>query len=207
MVKNRDRWTIETIHRDRSLTVTGRTGRVHLPADYVTDHVELAYAETSHANQGRTVDRSFLYLDGPTDARGIYVALTRGRATNEAFVVLHGEETPADVVADALTRSWADEPAIARRATARKEADWAERGTSRMLDAPTLPRAQGPLTSSSAIPRPTEPGVRPAKPGRCSATTPSSAATAVDKAEVRAGRRGRARSLRGSAAREAAPSR
>lgn len=138
MVKNRDRWTVDTIHPDRSLTVSGRTGTAHLPAEYVADHVELAYAETSLANQGRTVDRSFLYLDGPTDARGIYVALTRGRATNEAFVVLRGEETPADVIAEALTRSWADEPAIVHLAASRQESDGAERWNSLMLDGPTL---------------------------------------------------------------------
>ncbi len=89
MVKNRDRWTVAAVHRDGSLTVDGSTGRVTLPAEYVAADVELAYAETSHATQGRTVDRSFLYLDGPTGTAGIYVPLTRGRTSNEAFVVLH----------------------------------------------------------------------------------------------------------------------
>ncbi len=115
MVKNRDRWTVEWVHRDGSLTVDGRTGRVRLPTGYVSEYVELAYAETSHANQGRTVDRSFLFLDGVTDTRGIYVPMTRGRVSNEAFVVLRGEETAAEVVAEALSRSWIDRPAVARR--------------------------------------------------------------------------------------------
>jgi hypothetical protein len=115
MVKNRDRWTVDTVHEDGALTVTGATGRVVLPAGYVATDVELAYAETSHATQGRTVDRSFLYLDGPTDTRGIYVPLTRGRTTNEAFVVLHDEQTPAEVVADAVARTWVDQPATALR--------------------------------------------------------------------------------------------
>jgi len=117
MVKNRDRWTIEAVHPDGRLTVAGVTGRVTLPADYVAHDVTLAYAETSHATQGRTVDRSFLYLDGPTDTRGIYVPLTRGRSTNEAFVVLQGDETAAETVADAdaVARTRADQPAIARR--------------------------------------------------------------------------------------------
>ena len=119
MVKNRDRWTVEMIHRDGSLSVAGKTGRVRLPADYVGDHVELAYAETSHANQGRTVDRSFLYLDGPTGTSGIYVPMTRGRESNDAFVVVRGEETPADVIAEALSRSWIDRPAIEVRAELR----------------------------------------------------------------------------------------
>jgi conjugative relaxase-like TrwC/TraI family protein len=115
MVKNRDHWTVETAHHDGRLTVAGRTGRVTLPADYVASHVELAYAETSHATQGRTVDRSFLFLDGQTDTRGIYVPLSRGRTTNEAFVVLHDERTAAEVVADAVARTWIDQPATALR--------------------------------------------------------------------------------------------
>jgi conjugative relaxase-like TrwC/TraI family protein len=115
MVKNRDRWIVDTVHEDGALSVTGATGRVVLPAGYVATDVELAYAETSHATQGRTVDRSFLYLDGPTDTRGIYVPLTRGRTTNDAFVVLHDEQTPAEVVTDALARPWVDQPATALR--------------------------------------------------------------------------------------------
>lgn len=122
MVKNRDRWTVEAIHRDGSLTVAGKTGNVKLPADYVGEHVELAYAETSHANQGRTVDRSFLYLDGPTGASGIYVPMTRGRESNDAFVVIRGEETPADVIGEALSRTWIDRPAVAVRAEVRSTA-------------------------------------------------------------------------------------
>jgi conjugative relaxase-like TrwC/TraI family protein len=115
MVKNRDRWTVEAVHDDGGLTVTGGTGRVTLPADYVAAHVELAYAETSHATQGRTVDRSFLFLDGPTGTSGIYVPLTRGRTTNEAFVVLTDERTAAEVVAEAVARTWIDQPATALR--------------------------------------------------------------------------------------------
>lgn len=62
MVKNRDQWEVEAVHPGGALTVSGKTGTVRLPADYVAEHVELAYAQTSHANQGRTVDRSFLRL-------------------------------------------------------------------------------------------------------------------------------------------------
>lgn len=115
MVKNRDRWTVAAVHGNGSLTVDGSTGRVTLPAEYVAADVELAYAETSHATQGRTVDRSFLYLDGPTGTSGIYVPLTRGRTTNEAFVVLHDERTATDVVAEAVARTWVGQPATAVR--------------------------------------------------------------------------------------------
>ncbi|MCU1497584.1 MAG: hypothetical protein JWM47_1537 [Acidimicrobiales bacterium] len=115
MVKNRDHWTVDEIHADGSIDVVGRTGRAHLSPEYAATNVELAYAETSHANQGRTVDRSFLYLDGPADSRGVYVPLTRGRLANEAFVVTEGEATAADIVAEAVVRTWVDTPAITHR--------------------------------------------------------------------------------------------
>ncbi len=116
MIRNRDQWTIDTIHRNGDLTIHGRTGAVRLPADYVQHHVELAYAQTSHAAQGRTVDRSILLLDGPTDVRGVYVPMTRGRHHNDAYIVTTGEDTALDVFADAISRSWIDRPALARQA-------------------------------------------------------------------------------------------
>ncbi len=116
MVKNRDHWKVVEVHPDAALTVAGTTGTVRLPGGYVRNDVELAYAETSHANQGRTVDRSFLLLDRPTDTAGVYVPLTRGRKSNEAFVVTDDEQSAANVVGESLTRDWIDRPAVARRA-------------------------------------------------------------------------------------------
>jgi ATP-dependent exoDNAse (exonuclease V) alpha subunit len=87
MVKNRDHWTIEAIHTDGTVTITGRAGTVRLPADYTAEELELGYAQTSHATQGRTVDTGLLLIDSPTDNRGIYTPMTRGRQTNHAYVV------------------------------------------------------------------------------------------------------------------------
>ncbi len=70
MVKNRDHWTVTAIHHDRSVTLDGPTGSIRAPADYVAEHLELGYAQTSHANQGRTIDSALLLIDGPTDSRG-----------------------------------------------------------------------------------------------------------------------------------------
>jgi len=84
MVKNRDHWTIAAIHRDRSVTLTGGTGRIRLPADYVAEDLELGYAQTSHATQGRTVDTALLLVDTPTDSHGVYTPMTRGRDANHA---------------------------------------------------------------------------------------------------------------------------
>lgn len=69
MVKNRDHWTITAISRGGALTVTGRTGTVRLPTLYVRQHVELAYAETSHASQGvPSTTRCFSSMAPPTPA-------------------------------------------------------------------------------------------------------------------------------------------
>jgi ATP-dependent exoDNAse (exonuclease V) alpha subunit len=114
MVKNRDHWTITRIHRDRSVTLTGRSGVAELPAWYVTENLELGYAQTSYATQGRTVDVSLLLIDSPTDSRGVYTPMTRGRETNHAYVVVEDHQTALDVLTQAITREWIDRPAIAR---------------------------------------------------------------------------------------------
>src|SRR5690606_11998783 len=75
MVKNRDHWTITAIHPDGRVLLAGRTGTIRLPADYVTQHVELGYAQTSHASQGRTVDTALLLIDTPTDTHVSRVSL------------------------------------------------------------------------------------------------------------------------------------
>jgi hypothetical protein len=115
MVKNRSHWTITAIHRDGSVTVTGSTGKIRLPADYVSRDVELGYAQTSHATQGRTVDTSLLLVDGPTDSRGVYTPMTRGREANHVYVVTEDNEIGLDLLGLAVTRDWVDHPAIARR--------------------------------------------------------------------------------------------
>ncbi len=115
MVKNRDHWTIQEIHPDGAVTVDGHTGTVHLPADYVVDHLELGYAQTSHATQGRTVDIGLLLVDGPTDSRGVYTPMTRGRYANHAYVVSDENQTAVDVLTQAIGRDWIDQPAITRR--------------------------------------------------------------------------------------------
>jgi hypothetical protein len=115
MVRNRDQWVIDSVHRNGDLTVTGQQGSVRLPAHYVQHHLELAYAQTSHATQGRTVDRSILVLDGACDVRGVYVPMTRGRHHNDAYIVTNGDQSAVEVFAEAVGRSWIDQPAHARR--------------------------------------------------------------------------------------------
>jgi conjugative relaxase-like TrwC/TraI family protein len=140
-VRNGDRWCIDARHPDGSMAVShlGNRGRVVLPADYVADHVALAYAVTVHKAEGVTVDRAVLLADSATMAEHLYVGMTRGRHENRACVVTeatgtgHGERPPpgpVDVLTDVLRRSSAevsatealrteldrsDEPAMLRR--------------------------------------------------------------------------------------------
>ena len=135
---NRETYRVSAVHDDGALTVTpvhgradqdgdGRAGeRLVLPASYVAADVTLAYASTVHAAQGRTVDTGHAVLDG-ADAPAAYVALTRGRDTNTAYVVTRpldadaptgqANQTPARaaraVLADALARARTDRSAVA----------------------------------------------------------------------------------------------
>ena len=113
-VANRHTFTVTNITPDGGVVVAGKTGTVTLPPGYVTEHVQLAYASTTHGAQGRTVDRAIAVVEPATDHHGFYVAMTRGRASNVAIVPTPEEQTPVDVLGGVLVRDWADRPAIVR---------------------------------------------------------------------------------------------
>ena len=115
MVKNRDHWIIINICSDGAVTLDGRTGTIRLPGEYVAEDLELGYAQTSHATQGRTVDVALLLVDTPTDSRGIYTPMTRGREGNHAYVAVEDNQTALDVLTQAIGSDWIDQPAVARR--------------------------------------------------------------------------------------------
>lgn len=89
-VRNGDRWTITAVGEDGSITVRpdGRRfgGSMVLPAAYVGEHVELGYAITAHRTQGVTVDTSHVVTTATTTRENFYVAMTRGRHGNFAYV-------------------------------------------------------------------------------------------------------------------------
>jgi conjugative relaxase-like TrwC/TraI family protein len=89
-VANGDRWQVTATGRDGSLIVR-RAGRRHgptvtLPADYVAAHVELAYATTAYRAQGATLDTAHAVVQPGMTRETCYVALTRGRVSNIAYV-------------------------------------------------------------------------------------------------------------------------
>ncbi|GAA2111038.1 MobF family relaxase [Streptomyces synnematoformans] len=63
--------------------------RMHLPAAYVQNHVELAYAATVHGAQGRTVGVCHSLVDETTSREALYVMLTRGEDGNYGWVITH----------------------------------------------------------------------------------------------------------------------
>ena len=104
-VKNNDLWIVEDVNQDGSLTVQHSThqGKTTLPAGYVADHVELGYASTVHRSQGITADTTHAVITDTTSRELAYVALTRGRESNRAYVVTedgqHMDEVLATVAA------------------------------------------------------------------------------------------------------------
>ena len=63
--------------------MSGSDGQLVLPPAYVARYVELCYAETVHAAQGRTVDYGLFAADQRVPRALAYVAVTRGRCSNE----------------------------------------------------------------------------------------------------------------------------
>jgi hypothetical protein len=91
-VRNGDRWTVTDIRDDGSVTLrrAGQKwgGSVVLPADYAAEHLDLGYAVTSYRAQGITVDTSHVLVDSSMTRENLYVALTRGRDANRAYVAI-----------------------------------------------------------------------------------------------------------------------
>src|SRR5699024_5970903 len=92
-VRNGERWTIARVRDDGSITIRrpGRRygGSIVLPAAYVGEHVDLGYAVTAHRAQGITTDTAHVVVEPTTTRENFYVAMTRGRDSNRAYVVLN----------------------------------------------------------------------------------------------------------------------
>ena len=119
-VRNRERWTITHTGADGEMTVSrvGGHGTITLPADYVRDHVQLAYASTEHGAQGDTADRSITLATTATSGRGLYVGMTRGRNDNLTLVADTADLAHAiSVLEAAIAIDRADIPATTQRRT------------------------------------------------------------------------------------------
>jgi hypothetical protein len=92
-VINRRRYVVEEIRESGEMVVRvdGTTELRTLPASYVDRHLTLGYASTAHSAQGITVDTSHAVVSEQLGAEGLYVAMTRGREANTAWVITQPE--------------------------------------------------------------------------------------------------------------------
>lgn len=113
-VRNGDRWQITNVRDDGSVTIRphGRRfgGAIILPAAYASEFLDLGYAVTAHRSQGVTTDTAHTVVTATTTRENFYVAMTRGRHANHAYVVTdqpdhaHQHPHPSDNT-DATARS------------------------------------------------------------------------------------------------------
>ncbi len=108
------------IGEDGSLLVTGRAGQRALPAEYVREHVELAFTTTAYGAQGETVDSAHFALGETTGAASAYVAMTRGRHHNIAHLVAESVDDARSQWVDVFSRDRAD---LGPRHAAQRAAD------------------------------------------------------------------------------------
>lgn len=122
-VRNGDIWTVTAVGDDGTITIardygTGTTvrddgsfrarrrgrgfgGSILLPASYVAEHVDLGYAVTAYRAQGITTDTAHVLVQPTSTRETFYVAMTRGRHANHAYVTLdraddHAQPHPGD---------------------------------------------------------------------------------------------------------------
>jgi len=87
-VRNGDRYRVLGPGPQAGLIVqdlTGR-GRTVLPAAYLTEHAEYGWASTIDAAQGATADVAISLVRPGMDREHLYVAISRGRHGNHAYV-------------------------------------------------------------------------------------------------------------------------
>ena len=104
-VRNGQTWTITAVRDDGSVTIrppgTRFGNSIVLPADYVAQHVDLGYAVNTHRAQGITTDTAHVLVEPTTTRENLYVAMTCGRESNRAYVILdrpddHATAHPGD---------------------------------------------------------------------------------------------------------------
>ena len=91
-VRNGNRWRVagidETTNRIAAERLTDKA-RVVFESDYLREHVHLGYAVTVHTAQGVTADTAHAVIAEFASRAMAYVAMSRGRDTNHAYIYTH----------------------------------------------------------------------------------------------------------------------
>jgi conjugative relaxase-like TrwC/TraI family protein len=88
-VRNGQRWLVTHINPDNNRVIARRLDDHTLggfPGDYVREHITYGYALTVHSAQGVTADTTHAVLSENATRALAYVAMTRGRDTNTAYL-------------------------------------------------------------------------------------------------------------------------
>lgn len=88
-VRNGQRWQVLAVDPDHDRIAACRLddgARVAFSGDYLREHVSYGYAVTVHAAQGVTADTTHAVLSEATRRNLLYVAMTRGREANHAYL-------------------------------------------------------------------------------------------------------------------------
>jgi hypothetical protein len=88
-VRNGNRWRVVAVDADANRVAAERltdNARVVFDADYLREHVTLGYAVTVHSAQGVTTDTAHAVLAESATRAMAYVAMSRGRDTNQAYI-------------------------------------------------------------------------------------------------------------------------
>ena len=88
-VRNGNRWRVTAVDpRSNRIAAERLTdhARVVFDNDYLREHVTLGYAVTVHAAQGVTTDTAHAVIGEGASRAMAYVALSRGRDTNQAYI-------------------------------------------------------------------------------------------------------------------------
>lgn len=94
-IKNGTRLTVNTIGNDVIEATREDTGAtITIPRTYAEQSIELGYAATIHRAQGLTVETCHVAVDSSFGREQLYVAMTRGKASNTIYVDGNGEEKP-----------------------------------------------------------------------------------------------------------------
>jgi hypothetical protein len=125
-VTNRQTFIVQHVKEDGTVWAVEsgsghrRTEAVRLPAEYMAEHVHLAYASTAHGNQGITTTASHTLLTSALDAAGVCVGMTQGRESNLLHFVAENLDDARDQFTTALERNRADRGLTAATTAARE---------------------------------------------------------------------------------------
>ncbi len=88
-VRNGNRWRVAALDLEANRIAAERLSdgaRAVFDGDYLKQHVTLGYATTVHSAQGVTADSCYAILGEGSSRAMLYVAMTRGRHNNAAFL-------------------------------------------------------------------------------------------------------------------------